>query len=71
VWDWLFGTLYVPAKHSENLRFGVAPDGHDEQTITALYITPIVDAARHVIGTHDEAVPKSAEPAVGEPALRV
>lgn len=48
LWDWLFGTLYVPAKQSEKLSFGVEADGRDEQTITALYIAPVVHAARHV-----------------------
>jgi sterol desaturase/sphingolipid hydroxylase (fatty acid hydroxylase superfamily) len=74
LWDWLFGTLYVPAKHSENLRFGVAPDGRDEQTITALYITPVVDAARHVTalaGGRGESAAERAAPAASEPALRI
>jgi sterol desaturase/sphingolipid hydroxylase (fatty acid hydroxylase superfamily) len=48
VWDWLFGTLYVPGKEPEHLTFGVATDGRDEHTITEAYIAPVVRAARHV-----------------------
>jgi sterol desaturase/sphingolipid hydroxylase (fatty acid hydroxylase superfamily) len=71
LWDWLFGTLYVPAAQSENLRFGVAPDGRDAQTITALYISPVVHAARHLTGSRDESAAERAAPVASEPALRV
>jgi len=46
IWDWLFGTLHLPAKEPERLSFGVAPSGRDEQTITEAYIAPVYRAAR-------------------------
>jgi sterol desaturase/sphingolipid hydroxylase (fatty acid hydroxylase superfamily) len=51
IWDWLFGTLHVPAKEPERLSFGVAPAGRDEQTITEAYIAPVYRAASHVTAT--------------------
>ena len=48
IWDWLFGTLHVPAKEPERLSFGVEPAGRDEQTITEAYIAPVYRAAAHV-----------------------
>ena len=44
-WDWLFGTLHVPARAPEKLRFGVEPEGHDEQTVTEAYVVPFQRAA--------------------------
>jgi sterol desaturase/sphingolipid hydroxylase (fatty acid hydroxylase superfamily) len=49
VWDWMFGTLYIPAKSAERLCFGVAPDGRDEQTITEAYLASFPRAAAHAI----------------------
>jgi sterol desaturase/sphingolipid hydroxylase (fatty acid hydroxylase superfamily) len=48
LFDWLFGTLHVPAKEPEKLTFGIDAD-HDVNTITAGLITPFVDAAKHVL----------------------
>lgn len=51
VFDWLFGTLHVPAKEKENLTFGIEAD-HDVNTITAGLVTPFVDAAKHLLPQH-------------------
>jgi hypothetical protein len=48
IWNWLFGTLHLPAKERERLSFGVEPTGRDEQTITEAYIAPVHRAAAHV-----------------------
>jgi sterol desaturase/sphingolipid hydroxylase (fatty acid hydroxylase superfamily) len=47
VWDWLFGTLHIPAREPERLTFGVASDGRDAQTITEAYLSPVLRAAAH------------------------
>lgn len=47
LWDWLFGTLYVPGKEREVIEFGVA--GEDKQahpTLFAAYVQPFRDCAR-------------------------
>ena len=47
LWDWMFGTLYVPAKHREKLTFGVA--GHaDAHTVKGELVAPFLDAAAHL-----------------------
>jgi sterol desaturase/sphingolipid hydroxylase (fatty acid hydroxylase superfamily) len=45
IWDWLFGTLYIPQKSPEKLQFGVEPAGQDAQTITEAYLTSFGRAA--------------------------
>jgi len=45
LWDWMFGTLYVPAKEPEKLSFGVDPDDARVHTITGAYLDPFVRAA--------------------------
>jgi sterol desaturase/sphingolipid hydroxylase (fatty acid hydroxylase superfamily) len=47
LWDWMFGTLYVPAKEREPLTFGF-PDRDDAHTIKGELVTPFSDAAEHL-----------------------
>lgn len=42
LWDWTFGTLYVPSQEPEVLQFGVAPDEGDFSTVTRSLATPFV-----------------------------
>jgi sterol desaturase/sphingolipid hydroxylase (fatty acid hydroxylase superfamily) len=47
LWDWMFGTLYVPAHEREPLVFGVA--GHaDAHSVKAELVDPFVKAAGHL-----------------------
>ena len=48
VWDWMFGTLYVPGSVPEKLSFGVDPGNADVHTITGCYVTPVNRAASHI-----------------------
>jgi sterol desaturase/sphingolipid hydroxylase (fatty acid hydroxylase superfamily) len=47
IWDWMFGTLYVPEKQREKLTFGFAgePDAH---TVKGELLNPLVNAAGHL-----------------------
>jgi sterol desaturase/sphingolipid hydroxylase (fatty acid hydroxylase superfamily) len=56
LWDWMFGTLYVPGKEPEKLTFGVDPNDQSVHTITGAYLDPFVRAAAVVRG----ALPKQA-----------
>jgi sterol desaturase/sphingolipid hydroxylase (fatty acid hydroxylase superfamily) len=47
VWDWLFGTLYIPQKEREPLNFGVA-DHPDPHTFKGEWINPLLKAAGHL-----------------------
>ncbi|MBV9260224.1 MAG: sterol desaturase family protein [Pseudolabrys sp.] len=40
VWDWMFGTLHIPAKEREKLTYGVEPAYPDAHTITGEFIAP-------------------------------
>jgi sterol desaturase/sphingolipid hydroxylase (fatty acid hydroxylase superfamily) len=44
VWDWMFGTLYIPAAEREVLEFGVEPDREHAHTIRGELIAPVVRA---------------------------
>jgi sterol desaturase/sphingolipid hydroxylase (fatty acid hydroxylase superfamily) len=46
IWDWMFGTLYVPAARRECLKFGVAGATAAAHTVTGALITPMVEAAK-------------------------
>ena len=45
VWDWLFGTLYIPKQQREKFNFGVEPDRFPAHTITGELFAPFVRAA--------------------------
>ena len=47
LWDWMFGTLYVPERKREPLTFGFAgrPDAH---TVKGELVNPLIDAAGHL-----------------------
>jgi sterol desaturase/sphingolipid hydroxylase (fatty acid hydroxylase superfamily) len=47
VWDWMFGTLYVPAKQREPLVFGVT-DHQNAHTVKGELVDPFVKAAGHL-----------------------
>ena len=50
LWDWLFGTLYVPAREPERLTFGVEGNGRDAQTISEAYLASFSRAAGSLRG---------------------
>jgi len=47
LWDWMFGTLYVPAKEREPLTFGF-PDHADAHTVKGELVDPLIHAAAHL-----------------------
>jgi sterol desaturase/sphingolipid hydroxylase (fatty acid hydroxylase superfamily) len=44
LWDWMFGTLYIPSAEREALEFGVEPDRAHAHTIRGELIAPFVRA---------------------------
>ena len=44
VWDWIFGTLYVPDRKREKLTFGVEPDQYPAHTVTGELVAPFLRA---------------------------
>ncbi len=59
IWDWLFGTLYVPAKQPEALTFGVKEGEADMHSLSELSIAPVQRAAAHIAA---QFAPEAAEP---------
>jgi len=60
LWDWMFGTLYVPGKEREPLMFGFA-DHPDAHTVKGELVAPLVNAARHVWPKRTADIPAVAE----------
>ena len=44
LWDWMFGTLYVPGKEKEKLSFGAEKDEYPAHTISGELIAPFIRA---------------------------
>jgi sterol desaturase/sphingolipid hydroxylase (fatty acid hydroxylase superfamily) len=49
LWDWMFGTLYVPGKQREKLTFGFPGDPH-AHTVKGELLDPVVKAAGRLFG---------------------
>jgi sterol desaturase/sphingolipid hydroxylase (fatty acid hydroxylase superfamily) len=62
LWDWMFGTLYVPGKEPEKLSFGVDPDDARAHTIAGAYLDPFVRAASLVRGALPKQTPAPSLP---------
>lgn len=45
LWDWMFGTLYIPSHEREAIKFGVEPDQYPAHTVTGELIAPFIRAA--------------------------
>ena len=48
LWDWMFGTLYIPSAAREAFEFGVEPDRPHAHTIRGEFVAPFVRAAQTV-----------------------
>jgi sterol desaturase/sphingolipid hydroxylase (fatty acid hydroxylase superfamily) len=49
VWDWVFGTLYVPSKTREVEEFGVGETRGDYESVTRAFLRPFVRAGEHYL----------------------
>jgi sterol desaturase/sphingolipid hydroxylase (fatty acid hydroxylase superfamily) len=58
VWDWMFGTLYVPKKEPEVASFGVEPDNKDVDTIYGALLVPVFRAAVRVCSIFERRSPR-------------
>lgn len=50
LWDWAFGTLYVPGKEREKLRFGADSDPRTVHTFMGEFVLPFARAFAHLRG---------------------
>lgn len=63
IWDWLFGTLYMPSKKREKLTFGVEPNDASAHTVRGGLVAPVLHAYAHVkplLQTGAEPAPEAA-----------
>ncbi|MGO4870746.1 MAG: sterol desaturase family protein [Roseiarcus sp.] len=67
VWDWAFGTLYIPQPTREAIRFGVGPTQGEFSTVTRNYVLPFVRFGEHVAKAARHLVP-AAHGAIGADA---
>lgn len=52
LWDWLFGTLYLPGREPEALEFGLVGEDADlHPTLAAAYLVPFRNCGR-ILSTH-------------------
>lgn len=69
IWDWLFGTLYIPAKNREKLVFGVEPAQADAHTITGEFLRPFGRAFAVLFGRFTRRRPDEAAPTPADSAI--
>jgi len=60
LWDWMFGTLYVPAKTREPLTFGF-PGEKDAHTVKGELIDPLIKAGRRLADTRAAETPHAGQ----------
>ena len=49
IFDWLFGTLYLPTKKRQKLVFGLDPNAKPAHDLQEGLVQPFVDAGRHLL----------------------
>ena len=49
IWDWVFGTLSMPAKHSPHLQFGVHEGGAKQHLPSGLLLEPMARMGRAIV----------------------
>ena len=48
LWDWVFGTLYIPAARREDIVFGVGPESADYRSLADSFLNPVARAFTHL-----------------------
>jgi sterol desaturase/sphingolipid hydroxylase (fatty acid hydroxylase superfamily) len=48
IWDWAFGTLYIPSREPEAITFGVGETHGDYDTVMRTFVRPFGHAAEHL-----------------------
>jgi sterol desaturase/sphingolipid hydroxylase (fatty acid hydroxylase superfamily) len=71
IWDWLFGTLEIPQKEPQRIKFGAAESGRDPHNVTVLLLDPVINALSALIGIKLPLAPTAVAPVEEEPAARV
>jgi sterol desaturase/sphingolipid hydroxylase (fatty acid hydroxylase superfamily) len=67
IWDWAFGTLWIPAKR-EHLEFGIGDENAVFETMHGTVVRPFVKAGEHIAGALRPSGGGPAVQAGGDPA---
>jgi sterol desaturase/sphingolipid hydroxylase (fatty acid hydroxylase superfamily) len=59
VWDWLFGTLYIPAREPEEVTFGVGETRGDYDTVLRTFVRPFVRSGEHLAPPREQGEAKA------------
>lgn len=59
VWDWAFGTLYIPAAEREDIRFGVGATQSEFDTLKKAFVGPVARLTQHVAAPAPEPLPRA------------
>lgn len=70
VWDWLFGTLHMPAKEREKLCFGVEPTASDAHTVNGEFVAPFGRIFSLIFGRRRSDAAAASDTVVSMPAVR-
>jgi sterol desaturase/sphingolipid hydroxylase (fatty acid hydroxylase superfamily) len=47
IWDWLFGTLYIPIRR-EQFAIGLGAEGNPHDTLAKAYYVPVLESLRQI-----------------------
>jgi hypothetical protein len=48
IWDWMFGTLWVPAREKEEFRLGLGGEEREFSSMARLYLLPFVKSGARI-----------------------
>ena len=48
IWDWMFGTLWIPQAEPQRLKFGVSDPGQDPHRLETLLVSPMANSLRAI-----------------------
>lgn len=65
IFDWLFGTLHVPARERERLNFGIEPQTVSPHSVEGALIHPVREALAQVVSSSTSAPKSTALPGQG------
>jgi sterol desaturase/sphingolipid hydroxylase (fatty acid hydroxylase superfamily) len=50
IWDWMFGTLYIPEAEKEDFKLGIGKESAEYHSVGALLFLPFIKIARRIRG---------------------
>jgi sterol desaturase/sphingolipid hydroxylase (fatty acid hydroxylase superfamily) len=70
IWDWLFGTLAIPEKEPQKIKFGADMEDRDPHSVVTLLFDPLLNALGALLGKKLPLAPTGAAPEAKETPTR-